>query len=277
MVNPKLTLGLNLKYINGIANFQVGNSSFNLSSVPSENILRVDGSYTAYSSGLGLLQGGLDTLAHAETRNMTSKNVGWAVDLGATYQLTDRLQLGFSILDLGGIKWANNAKEYNLSLGSATFESLGETNWNSANPKVDALADSLNKYFIAERKDIPKYRTQLPKQMYLTATYQLHRSAQATGIIFSEQFNGRVMPGFTAAVHKDFGRRIGASLSYTAINNSYANVGAGMSFRLTPFQLYVVTDNVIGALNRKEHQVLNARAGLNLMFGTIKKPTKLPY
>ncbi len=85
------------------------------------------------------------------------------------------------------------------------------------------------------------------------------------------------MPGFTAALHKDFGRRIGSSISYTAINGTYSNIGAGLSFRLTPFQLYVVTDNLLGAFDYKNAQMVNARVGMNLLFGTIKKPSKLPY
>lgn len=281
VVNQKLTVGANIKKLTGIANVHTEHLDMTLKSRPSEGLLELEGSMLAYTAGYDFEDDGDDESedieGYSDVRDMFKGNGGWAADLGATYQLTNKLQLGLGILDLGSINWKNSAREYSIKRATATFQNLDEGSLNEDNYRAEAFADSLEKYFEPQDKDISSYRTGLPVKSYLNITYELHRSVHASGIFFSQMYKGRFMPGFTAAINKDWGRRLGTSLSYTAINGSYSNVGAGFSFRLTPFQLYVVSDNILGGLDYKNAKNANVRAGLNLVFGTIKKPTKLPY
>ncbi len=276
LINPQFTVGANIKRLNGMATLQTEQMDFQLSSDPNQKLLTLKGEMLAYSSGYELLQEP-DDLSAQEIRNKLGGNGGWAIDLGAIYQVSPRLQLGLSVLDLGAISWSGDAKEHRINGSSITFESLNASNDEVEQERYEDFVDALNENFEPAEKDIEKFRTGLPTRMYLTTSYELYRNVQASGIFFSEIYKGRYLPGFTAALHKDFGRILGLSLSYTAINNSYANFGTGFSLNLTPFQLYVVTDNALATLDWEDAKNVNVRAGLNLVFGHIKKPSKLPY
>ncbi|AHM60436.1 Sporulation domain-containing protein [Flammeovirgaceae bacterium 311] len=283
VVNQKLTVGANIKRLTGLANVHTEHLDMTLKSRPSEGLLQLEGSMLAYTAGYDLeaeddeSEKYEEITSYSDIMDLIGGNSGWAADLGATYQLTDKMQLGLGILDLGTINWKNGAREYSIKRASTTFQNLDEGSLNEDNYRAEAFADSVAKYFEPQDKAIGSYRTGLPVKSYLNITYELHRSVHASGIFFSQMYKGRFLPGFTAAINKEWGRRLGTSLSYTAINGSYSNVGAGFSFRLTPFQLYVVSDNVLGGIDYKNAKNVNVRAGLNLVFGTIKKPTKLPY
>lgn len=276
-LDRKLTLGANVKILGGYTNVHTEALELSVNSDPNNKLFEAAGNMLVYTSGEMLTEEGMDDYEPDvdNIRAATKENRGFAVDLGATYQLNNRLTLGMSLLNLGGISWKNEAVEYKVDKASFTFEGLDPDNLDGE--EFEAFADSLEENFIPEENKVGKYRTPLAKKMYLTATYALHRNAFAHAVMFFEAYEGRLAPGFTAAISKDFGRRFGATLSYTAVNNTYTNVGAGISFRLTPFQLYVVSDNVLGAIQYEKAQHLNARLGLNFVIGTLKQPSKLPY
>ncbi|WP_224996827.1 DUF5723 family protein [Cesiribacter sp. SM1] len=281
VIDRKFTVGASIKRLNGIANVHTDELDMTLRSKPTEGLMELEGGLLAYTSGYEFDEDDSEE-EESETnyeyiKNRLKDNGGWAVDLGVTYQLSDKLQLGLGILDLGTINWKNSATEFRVNRATATFENLNEESLNEENYRAEAFADSVAKYFEPQENAISSYRTGIPSKSYLNVTYELHRSVHASGILFAYKYKDRFIPGFTAAVNKEFGRRLGLSVSYTAINGSYSNVGAGFSLRLTPFQLYVVSDNVLGGIDYENARNVNVRAGLNLVFGTIKKPTKLPY
>lgn len=274
VINPRLTVGANIKRLNGIAALYTRQLELALSTSSDQQQYKLEAEMLAYASGDDLLDSDIDPL---EIRDRVGGNGGWAVDLGATYQLSNRLQLGLSVLDLGAISWSGEATEYRLDRTAITFDALEANTEEEEQERYEDFIDAVSENFEPQESTVNKFRTPLPTRMYLTATYELYRNLHASGTYFSEMYKGRYMPGFSAALHKEFGRRLGLSLSYTAINNAYANIGTGFSLKLTPFQLYVVTDNALAALQWEDAKNVNVRAGLNLVFGTTKKPSKLPY
>jgi hypothetical protein len=124
--------------------------------------------------------------------------------------------------------------------------------------------------------------------MYLTASYAWKANTTFGALLFFEKFQGRFYPGFSTSVHKEFGRIMGASLSYTTINRTYGNFGLGINLNLTPFQFYLVGDNLLripisylanGEFKRyvSETQYFNARFGLNFIFGRVLPEDKKAY
>lgn len=96
------------------------------------------------------------------------------------------------------------------------------------------------------------------------------------------------MPGFTASINKEFGRRVGTSLSYTITNNSFNNIGAGLSLNFAPIQIYFVGDNILrmplslmAGKNLNPYvnslQYFNFRMGINFIFGRDKVQERQPY
>ena len=64
------------------------------------------------------------------------------------------------------------------------------------------------------------------------------------------------------------------TVSYSIINNTFNNIGAGLSARLGPVQLYLVSDNVFHMVFPANLQTTNLRVGINLAFydKKVKKP-----
>ena len=79
------------------------------------------------------------------------------------------------------------------------------------------------------------------------------------------------------------------SVSYTMSNNSYNNLGVGLSFRGGPFQFYLVSDHIPVTFNKLQFEDngdetsfpfptdlkrINIRFGLNFVFGCNPKRFK---
>ena len=74
------------------------------------------------------------------------------------------------------------------------------------------------------------------------------------------------IPSLTASVNGRLMRNVSASVSYSITRGSYVNLGAGLTAKLGPFQLYLETDNLL-ACNYTNTRSANARFGINLLFG----------
>jgi hypothetical protein len=287
-INPRLTVGAKLKLLKGAVNATTQRANFNLT-LSDTYAISVSGDVDVRTSGIQ----NFDDPNYDAADNWKDflKNTGVAFDLGATYQVMDRLTVGLSLIDIGGITWKNDLYGYQLDPSKANYTFEGIDIDDLLNDEVDygqALADSLESNFDFTEGRIGKYRTPLPGKIYLSGSYELRKNLTVGTLFFAEKFRGRFMPGFTTSINKEFGRRLGASLSYTITNNSFNNLGAGFSLNLAPIQLYIVGDNILRApFSLMSNQNLNSfvnnmqfftvRTGLNFIFGRIKDEDKLPH
>jgi hypothetical protein len=65
--------------------------------------------------------------------------------------------------------------------------------------------------------------------------------------------------------------RIEASLSWSYLNNSPLNLGAGLAYTGRGFQFYAVSDNYLGFFRPFDTRTINLRFGMNLMLACPKK------
>ncbi len=281
-VNPKLTVGAKLKLLKGAVNITAQKATFDLS-LSDTYAITVAGNADIRTSGI-------QNIDNANWKDYL-KNTGVAIDLGATYQVMEKLTVGLSLIDIGGIKWKNDAYGYKLDPAKAnyTFKGIDIAEVVNGNGNYSqSLSDSLETKFKFTEGRIGAYRTPLPGKMYASGSYQLRKTVSVGALLFAEKFRGRFMPGFTASFNKEFGRRVGTSLSYTVTNNSFNNLGAGVSFNFAPLQLYFVGDNLLrvplnlmanGNLNSyvNSMQYFNFRMGLNFIFGRDKVQEKQPH
>lgn len=287
-VNDRLTVGGRLKYLNGIANVRMTDSELGIRT-------EADGTLTLYSrqnikmmapvnirnkqTGMPFpenqpiewddLDFDVDDISVSDVLN--TKNPGFAIDLGGEYKMTDRITLFASVTDLGFIHWGNEEFGYNF-IQDAEFKWEGADisgaisgDDESVNDAFDNLVDSLKTNFRLSRKSA-SYTTMLSPKIYLGGTYRLNRMFEAGALLRASVVNGMFLPAFTASVNGRFIRNVSASVSYTATRGSYANIGAGITAKLGPLQLYASTDNLL-ACNYTNTKSINARVGINLLFG----------
>lgn len=287
VVNRKLTVGAKVKLLKGLVNATTNNARFDLS-LDEDYGISIQGDADIRSSGLHNLDSS-DYVIEDNWRDYLSNN-GFAFDLGATYKVTERLTVGLSAIDIGGIRWKNDLYGYQLDPERANYTFRGidmERLFNNDESYLGAERDSIRDRFEFQDGEIDSYRTPLPTKVYLSATYRLKRNFNAGLLLFAEKFNKRFSPGVSASLCKDFGRRLTASVSYTITNRSFNNIGAGLSLNFAPFQFYIVGDNMLGGpialmtqgnmdsyLNSMHH--FNLRTGLNFVFGWDKTQEKQP-
>lgn len=283
LVNDKLTVGARIKLLRGV---------LNVTTEDTEITMALDENYaTTLSAQVNVKTSGIQSMDDEIDFKNYLKNKGLALDLGATLKITKELTVGASLLDIGGINWKHDTYAYTLDKSEATYTFEGidlQKVLNGDDDYLDAEKDSIEEKFDLQEGTIGSYRTPLPGKMYLTASYAWKRNTTFGAVLFFEKFRGRFYPGFSASAHKEFGRIMGASVSYTAINRTYGNFGLGLNLNLTPFQFYVVGDNLLriptsylanGGFNRyvSETQYFNLRVGLNFIFGRVLPEDRKTY
>jgi hypothetical protein len=286
-VNQKFTMGVRVKWLKGLANATTQHATVNLA-LDGDYAMTATADVDTRTSGVHNLT--TDGYKLSDHWHDYLKNNGFAFDLGAAWQMNDRLTISGSLIDIGSITWKNDPYEYKLDPAKANYTFKGidlRSVLNGNSDYINHEGDSISKNFKLQEGERGSYRTPLPGKLYLGGNYKLKRNLYCGGLFFAEKFRGRFSVGGSVSIHKEFGRRLSTSLSYTISNSSYNNIGAGLSLNMAPFQLYIVGDNLLrgplailtkGEVNSYANnmQYFNLRVGLNFVFGWDKTQEKLP-
>jgi hypothetical protein len=204
------------------------------------------------------------------SNGLTSGNTGMSFDIGGTYKI-GKLQINASLIDLGGsITWKDDAKAYG-SKGDFTYKGINPASQNQFfkfdSLNTTSLKDTLKRIIgYTETTTGVTYTQKLPSKVYLSGSYELNEK-WTVGALFYGEFGGdETKTGFTVdATTKLFKIiRVGASLGLR--NKTFNNLGAHVSAKLGPVQVFAVTDNIITVFNPYDANNANGRVGVNLVF-----------
>ncbi|MCB0803681.1 MAG: hypothetical protein KDB74_11320 [Flavobacteriales bacterium] len=268
-LSEKLRLGLRAKYLYGMENIYSEKTDLSLTSDPETYAMTAKADVIIRTAGID----GVDSDEAIGSYLMNRKNTGFAADLGADYQLNDKLSFNASVLDLGFINWNSYTKSHIIDNGEYTFSGVAinvfSANEDSSDTPFDRIGDSIEDAFkLKENTD--GYKAPLTARAYLGVNYKLTDRDMTGLLVQSEFFQGTIRPSFTLNYSRKMTKWITLATSYTAINGSYNNVGFGFSIDPGPVQLYVVSDNVLGAFQPQNTRHLQLRFGINLIFGRDK-------
>jgi hypothetical protein len=286
--SEKFTIGTRFKLLKGLANATTKNADISMATDQNYHL--------TFTGDAEILTSGLNQIDQLDSGNLDFNRVmsmignsGYALDFGMTWEPNQRWLLGISLIDLGMIFWKNDLKSYNLNSEkpfiyngldiAAVIE--GES------ALIDDAIDSLTNHFEFEEQVGIEYNTWLPAKMLISGKYTLARNLTAGVLFYGEKFRSRLNLGASANLTKDVGKFMSFSMSYSANQRSYNNLGAGLAIKLLPLQIYVVGDNLLGAplalatsneLNPylNNLKVFTLRFGINLTMGWDKTETKLP-
>ncbi|MEG0795475.1 MAG: DUF5723 family protein [Odoribacter sp.] len=290
-VNKKLTVGGRIKYLSGIANVNMTDSDLSVSTdengavnMHSRQNIRVSspilitdksGQPFPLNQPIDWDEFDMDTDDLDVSSFLHTKNPGFAIDLGGEYKFNEKINLFASLTDLGFIHWGNTEFNYvfhqNTSFKwegadiSNSINKEGDGSYISVDSAFTQLTDSLKNNFRLSNKG-GAYNTMLSPKLSLGATYRLNNTFNVGGLFRASLVNGMFLPSLTASANARLLRNVSASVSYTITRGSYVNLGAGLTAKLGPIQLYLVTDNVLAA-NYTNTQSASARFGINLLFG----------
>lgn len=195
-------------------------------------------------------------------------NLGLGIDLGAKYDLTNDVTLYASILDLGFINWADG---FHLKM-NADYDWKGldysETAKNTSTKAMKEFTNELEEQFKFKKED-NSYMQMLPTKLYIGGQYKVKEWFKAGLLNRTQFYNDKLYTSLTTSANFKAWRRLSASVSYTMANNSYNNIGFGLTAQAGPLQLYLITDNAFAA-NFTTAQLVNVRLGMNIRVGLIK-------
>ena len=275
-IGERLTVGMRLKYLFGVANvesekfdlvietFDYGNMKVH-SDVAFQTSLPVKVEYDE--------EGYVSSISYDENIDrgdlFTNKNQGWGFDLGLTYQITNKIMLGAAINDLGFINWKTRTTRF-YSKGSFEFEGLDisdELSGEESNQDDywDMLAEEFENSFKISEEEI-SYRTGLMGSFNVTAEYKLKHWINFGAISKHYIVDGTWIPETTLAAGLNPGKGLSTVFTYSMMKNAPANFGAGIMLKGGPLQFYAITDHLNSLLKLDKARYVNARLGVNLIF-----------
>jgi hypothetical protein len=296
-ITEKLRLGIRGKLLFGIADASIVNHSLGIS-VGNDYTHTFDANLEVNFSGpvkvytdsknnidsIKVDDNKLKTSSGAKDFFMGKGNMGVGIDVGATYDLNERITLSASFTDLGFIRWktdVTNLKANNQFVfsglnvadvinGSKTFDEVGQD-----------MLDSLKNAFVVTNTAKP-YTTYLPFGFAVGGSYNVTPRISVGLLSYTRIIEKQLREALTLSANLNIGNLFSTSISYTAENHRYDNLGAGVSFRAGVAQFYLISDRIPVVFNRVKNDKLNIlipdtwntinlRLGMNLVFGNRQK------
>ena len=219
-------------------------------------------------------------------------NVGFGLDVGASYRPIPQLQVSASLIDLGYIKWNNNASaklnfDYNFQGVEISSEEIQKIIDNGTEEIFTSIAEELIDSLISPKTiDIgaaPSYRSMMTPKLFVGASFYPIQKIGFGLLSRTDFLKDHVSQQFTGSVNMTTGRHINLTLSYSYMQRKFNNIGAGISLVARPFNLYLISDNIISAGYRllepeniylMEARSINLWFGMNITFGWKKSAKK---
>lgn len=273
VLNPAWTVGARVKLHFGKANIYSGRSDLRLATEENSFDLLLEGDYTLNGSlPVTLAQdadGDITDITLNEVNYMqfllNRGNPGFALDVGVIYRYDVRTTLAVSLLDVGFMRWRTDVHNVN---GSGSFA------FNGVDPGTDVISfdfltemgDSLiNAYdYTVTRQPYTSYN---PPQLYLGGSYQVKENLRVGVVNRNVILRNKVSSSLTLLAQVDLLDRFLATASWSYLNNSILNLGAGIAYYGKGFQFHLVSDNLPGFFFPFNTRTINLRAGFNVMFG----------
>ena len=278
LLDDRLRLGGRLKYVYGLFAVNTEKNDLKFTTDPETFALNIqsDLKVNAASSYMNVGPGTVEPDPIKAV--FGADNKGWGIDLGASFDVNDRLTLSASLIDMGQVHWKENTVNYKSRNPGASFEFRGidikDYFGDSAEYTggLEELGDSLLEVFALDSAN-QNFTTSLLGEFYIGGTLKITEKHKAGALFYGSFYNRKFYPALTLSWNSKFGRIVGLSASYTMMRGNFTNLGAGLSLNAGPEQIYFVSDNLIGAATGNVRN-LSIRLGWNHTFGRKKMEEK---
>jgi hypothetical protein len=299
----RLRIGIKGKLLFGIAGISIDNRSLGITvnedyshSLDASLAVNMSGPVNVYTDS----KNNIDSVSFDDSRFKTragitdffsgKKNIGLGLDIGATFDLTDRIVLSASVTDLGFIRWkkdvtnlkANNHFEFS---GLNMLDVVNKTK--TIEEVGNDMLDSLKNAFVVSNSKAP-FTNCLPFGISFAGSFSLTKYFSLGLLSYSRIIGKQIREALTLSANLNLGNAFSTSIGYTAENQRYDNLGAGVAFRAGVLQFYLLSDRIPIVWNRIKDDnsnfiipanwnTFNLRLGMNVVFGNrIKEKSDKP-
>ncbi len=212
-----------------------------------------------------------------------TKNAGFGFDLGAEYEINNKIVISAALTNIGSIKWKTdigNLETHNtIELSGLDFEDVYEGNTN-IDDILRSVTDSISHGLYTKGKPEP-FTTTLTPGLVFGGKYILNDLISFGIISYSRFMSRQVREALTISANLNLGSSLSTTLAYTACNNNYNNLGFGLSFRALSAQFYFLVDRIPLSWKKAgtgsdvitlpaNWNTLHTGFGMNLVFGNKK-------
>jgi hypothetical protein len=260
-IGDKVRVGARLHLLQGLSDISTENNRISM-----KTVLNSNNEYEIHArTNFSVNTSGLPDSTGFDAKNyfLNFKNAGFAIDLGVDAQLTKQISINASILNWGKVFYRSNTKTYESEKDSINFNGASIDFLNNDDP-IGSIGDTLKKLF--DLKEEPQnYQIKLPARIliggeYYTKDMRNDFSLLFSGRFFKDYFEPAVSVGYSRYVSGHFTFKV----NYTYIKDAPMNFGAAVVCNLSPFQIYLYSDNVTGLFQWDRQKYVQAGFGLNI-------------
>jgi len=268
-LDEKLTLGFRANYLIGQQHAYIERSNVSLTNDSTYSIQGRSDIMVRSAGASAFEEDALDPLNIA-----LADNTGFAINFGAHYQMNDKWSFSASVLDLGSITYNDYTRNY---VSDSQFEFRGieaDLAANDFDNALDRALDSLEAGFNFEEVNGESYTKSLMPRVFAAANYHLSDKHAFGALYHSRVWNGEAFHDFGVNYQGRISRTFQWTAGYSIINGTVNNIGAGFDLKLGAFQLYLMSDNILGMVDYGGLQTTNFRFGINFTFYGKKDKNK---
>jgi hypothetical protein len=202
---------------------------------------------------------------------LNMKNLGGAIDLGATYQINKKFAVGASVTDLGFIRWKSANRTYKSRENAIfTFDGLNITDIISKKDTlrestITKILDSVKRIFEVDSSS-GAYTSYLNPSIFFSGSYNISNNIKVYLMTRLEIYESAVHPTVTLAYYEKVGKALSFTVNYSYMNRSWLNFGLGVEFKMGPIQLWATTDNLLGPIVPQDSRNVGIHLGCNWIF-----------
>jgi hypothetical protein len=275
-ITPKLRIGARYSYLLGVAAAETSRVSGSLT-MSIDSVSLNTGSIQTKTAGIDFFN--QDDLENSDYKNylLKTKNKGMSIDLGATYDLTDKLTLSASVNDLGYINWKDYTRNYTVDPINYTFRGFDVLDYLNQDPGEEFLQaelDSLENLYKGTETTGEKFKTSLIGKFYAGVNFKVLKVNNFSALLYLDLFQKKIDPAVSLGYNIQLGRLLNATVGLTYQNGKINNIGGGLALKLTHMQVYATSDRANSFVYPARASKADIHLGMNLIFGRAKKKDK---
>jgi virulence-associated protein VapD len=297
-VNEKLSWGVNVKYLLGLANAYSNKAELDLYTEPRFEKLTLNYSLDSKLSTVFNIDKLIERVKAGKTEENQGDNVeidysdifqnlknhGFALDVGARYRINKRVEVNASVLDIGFIKWQTNPKQCYIKDASFSFSGFGYDDLFDENgnvKEVDAeayfkkIGDSLSSAAVSNIESSASYRKWLNAKINIGGSFYINEKNHVNAVFNGYCIRNRFIPSGTVSITSHVGKWFDVTVGNTFRQNAFFNPGMGLNFTGGVIQLYMVV-NYVNSFYIDRLQNINFAFGINFVAPQKKDKNSIP-
>lgn len=273
LLDDRLYIGVRGKFLAGVAQARLSYDHFNVSMQEDKWIVDASGELNVTAAGIGVETSLNDRgeqvfePSNIDLNPTKPAGYGFAVDLGATYDIRPDLQVSLGVTDLGFISWS---KKNNLTGRSAkTLEFSGvevDENGTTSQPNFDI---NMLEFMPEQAQSVTRM---LRASINAGVEYEVWRHKIGIGLLYTAHIQQyRTQHNITGSVNFHPVRWFTLSGSYSVIDNRGHAVGLGLNLNPGWINFFIATD-VLASKHTPQfipikQSIMNVTLGLGIPIG----------